>query len=39
MPIVGKGKNAKHFSYSPKGVKAAKEFSKKTGDKMVYRKV
>ncbi len=34
MPKVGK----KHFSYSKKGVKAAKTYAKKTGKKVKYTK-
>lgn len=34
MPRVGKGKTAKHFDYSPKGVAAAKAEAKKTGQPM-----
>ena len=34
MPKVGK----KHFSYSPKGRKAAKAYAKKTGKKITKKK-
>lgn len=31
--------NGKHFSYNKKGMKAAKEYAKKMGKKVNYRKV
>lgn len=32
MPKVGK----KHFAYSPRGMKSAEEFAKRTGKKVIY---
>jgi len=34
VPKVGKGPDAKHFSYTPSGKKAAKAYAKKTGQKI-----
>lgn len=39
MPRVGVGKLAKEFAYSPKGKKAAKDYAKKMGKKVSYRKM
>ena len=36
MPIVGKGKAAKHFVYTKKGKKAAKAYAKKRRMKVAY---
>ena len=38
MPKVGKGKNAKKFSYSKKGKAAAKKYAKKSGKKIKKKK-
>jgi len=38
MPTVGKGKNKKKFPYSKEGKKKAKEFAKKTGQKIKFKK-
>ena len=34
MPIVG----SKKFAYTPKGVKQAKQYARKTGKKVTYKK-
>lgn len=39
MPTVGTGKNAKHYDYSPAGVKAAKKDAASKGLPIKMRKL